>query len=104
VDFEHDPRLMVDVGQRKIAVVTPADGSYDVFDLSDILAWAHEWEDVNKHRTNSRGDVTSSRIVHKNNRLVLETRNPHRPRYEFPIGNYETGVQWKARLSALLKG
>ena len=104
VDFEHDPRLMIDAGQRKAAVVSPADGSYDVLDLSDIIAWAHEWEDSNKHTTNSRGDITRTRIVHKNNCLVLETRNPHKPRYEFPIGNYETGVEWKARLSALLKG
>ena len=104
VDFEHDPRLMIDAGQRKAAVVSPADGSYDVFDLSDIIAWAHEWEDSNKHTTNSRGYVTSTRLVHKNNRLVLETRNPRKPRYEFPIGNYDTGTEWKARLSALLKG
>ena len=104
VDFEHDPRLMVDAGQRKIAVVSPADGSYDLFDLSDILGWEHLWDDMNKHTTNSRGYITSSKIVHKNNRLVLKTRNPHKPRYEFPIGNYETGELWMARLAALLKG
>ncbi len=105
IDFEHDPRLMVDTARRKIAVVTPADGVYDIMDFTDILEWEHLW--INKETprsTDSAQRLLGSQYTKENNRLVLKTRNPHVPRYEFPIGNYDTGQLWMARLSALLKG
>lgn len=105
VDFEHDPRLMIDSKQRKVAVVTPAEGVYDLLDFNDILEWEHLWIDKSTPRKAMLNErVIGMTYTRENNRLVLKTRNPHTPRYEFPIGNYDTGQLWMARLGALLSG
>lgn len=105
VDFAGEPWLAIDSQKRKIALVSPNDGTYDLYDLSDLLQWEHQWVD---HETPIRSMVTNRisnvRISKINNRLIIKTKNPHKPRYEFQINSYDIGQLWVARLGALVNG
>ena len=103
VDFTYSPRLLIDAQNRKLALVSPGAGSYDFYDLTDILGWEHTW--MNKSApliANISGRAT--RLIHtkEDNMLVIKTNNPDNPLYQFPIGSYDNGQLWLARLNALI--
>jgi len=103
VDFTHSPRLIIDATNRKIALVSPGAGSYDLYDLTDILGCDHTWMNKSAPQiTNFAGRAT--RLIHtkEDNMLVIKTKNPHNPLYQFPIGSYDNGQLWLARLGALI--
>jgi nitrate reductase NapE component len=105
LDFVATPCFAIDSQKRKCAMVIPAQGRYDLYDLSDILRWEHKWIDkstpLHSALTNRVKDVKITKI---NNRLVIETNNPHSPFYDFPIGSYDNGELWMARFGALMSG
>jgi hypothetical protein len=103
-EFELPNQLLVDSHARKIAFVDNYKGTYDFYDLDDILKWEHTWVDSTNTSTNVWGDKVNSKTTQKNNILTIKTNNPHKPMYKISIPQHHQAQLWQARLSALVNG
>jgi hypothetical protein len=92
-DFELPRQFAIDSSQKKIAFVSPATMTYEIYDMNDILGCEHQW-------VNTSG--TGGRIEREKNTLVFKTRNPKQPQYKFMILSHSQAELWLARINALL--
>lgn len=96
-DFEHSPQLLIDSNAGKIAFVETGNAAYDLYNLSDVLSWDHQW-------VNKKGARAGSKAEQKENVLVFKMKNPHKPIAKVYIPNHAYGELWMARLNALFNG
>jgi hypothetical protein len=102
-ELEHSPQLLIDSKAKKIAFVETGNALYDLYDLSDILGWEHQW--LNKSKTSYSGlsgRTTTTKSEQANNVLVFKTNNVHKPLVKVAIPSYAQGELWMARLNALI--
>lgn len=92
-DLEFAHQLAIDSVAGKVAFVTPATMSYQVYDRADLLGCEHQWVT----RSN-----TSGRLSKTQNVLVFKTRNAQQPLYKIRMFDHATGELWLARMNAVL--
>lgn len=96
-DFEHSPQLLIDSNAGKIAFVETGNAAYDLYNLSDVLSWDHQW-------VRKGGAKAGSKVEQIENVLVFKMKNPHKPLAKVYIPNHAYGELWMARLNALFNG
>lgn len=101
VDFQLGNAL-IDSRAKVIAFVDVNKRTYDRYCTRDILGLEHQW--VNKTTASGLGNniVTNTRQI--DNVVVFKTNNPAKPLYKVPVGSYEAGELWMARLGAIING
>lgn len=77
--------------------------SYDLYDLTDILGWEHQWVDKTQTNRNMMGTLNSTTARAKSV-LVLKSNNPHKPLYKVSMLSHAQGEAWMARLGAMING
>lgn len=92
-DLEFAHQLVIDSVAGKVAFVTPATMSYQLYDRTDLLGCEHQWV----VKSNASGRLSRTQNV-----LVFKTRNAQQPLYKIRMFDHATGELWLARMNAVL--